>query len=88
MGTSHVAGRVRRFMSATCRLRIEGISTMAFAAAAFLTAIWPDWIEAVFRVDPDSGNGSLEWALVAVLGLAAVCAAVLTWRDYRSLAHR
>jgi hypothetical protein len=61
---------------------------MAFAAAAFLTAIWPDWIEAVFRVDPDSGNGSLEWALVAVLGLAAMCAAVLTWRDYRSLAHR
>jgi hypothetical protein len=28
---------------------------------AVVTLFWHDWIEAVFGVDPDSGNGSAEW---------------------------
>ena len=32
-----------------------------------LTLVWHDWIELVFVVDPDRGNGSVEWAIVAVL---------------------
>ena len=41
---------------------------LAAASAALLvvTVAWPDWIELVFRLDPDHGSGWLEWAIVAV----------------------
>lgn len=42
-----------------------------------------DWIEAVFRVDPDHGNGSLEWLIVAVLFVAAVALSGVTRREWR-----
>jgi hypothetical protein len=39
--------------------------------AAVLTAIVPSWIETVFNIDPDGGNGAVEWLIVAALvGLA------------------
>ena len=71
------SGPIRR------RLRLETILAIGFFVVALLTAVWPDWIETVFRVDPDHGSGSLEWAIVTVLGVAAICAAALAWRDYR-----
>lgn len=45
----------------------------------------PDWIEEVFRVDPDSGNGSLEWLIVAALTLATATLSALAWRERRGL---
>lgn len=41
---------------------------LAAASAALLvvTMAWPDWIELVFRLDPDHGSGWLEWAIVVV----------------------
>ena len=42
------------------------------AALALLTAVWPDWIEAVFGADPDQHSGEAEWLIV--LGLAALAA--------------
>jgi hypothetical protein len=50
---------------------------------AVITAIWRDWIEIVFGVDPDSHSGSLEWAIVvACLAIAVICgvAARAQWR--------
>jgi hypothetical protein len=48
-------------------------TSVACVAAFFslLAAIWPDWIEA-FGVDPDHGNGSLEWAIPIALAVVAV----------------
>jgi len=40
------------------------------AGLAVVTAIWSNWIELVFRVDPDHGNGILEWGIVIALGLS------------------
>jgi hypothetical protein len=58
-----VAGRRRR------RLEVE-LTLGALSGALFaLTLVWPDWIEVVFRVDPDGGNGALEF-LVAGTFLA------------------
>ncbi len=50
---------------------------------AVLTLVWRDWIETVFGVDPDHGNGSLEWFVVAALAVittALVVGARVEWR--------
>jgi len=44
--------------------------TATSAALFVVTLLWNDWIEIVFRVDPDHGNGWLEWfIIVAAFGL-------------------
>ena len=48
-----------------------------------VTLIWHDWIEIVFRVDPDRGNGWLEWLIVVLafgLTLTFSISARLEWR--------
>ena len=40
------------------------------AALSVLTLVWPEWIEEIFGVEPDGGNGSLEW--IIALGFLAV----------------
>ena len=58
----------------------------ASAALAIATLITPDWIEITFGVDPDRGNGALEWAIVATaLVTAASAAAVARSRWRRAL---
>ena len=32
-----------------------------------LTLVWKDWIELVFRIDPDEGNGAAEYFVAFVL---------------------
>ena len=64
--------------------RIETALSVVFAGLAIITAFWPDWIETVFRVDPDGGDGAAEWLVVAVLGVAAIAAFVLARRGYRA----
>jgi hypothetical protein len=64
--------------------RIETALSLLFAGLAIVTAFWPEWIETLFRVDPDGGNGAAEWLVVAVLGVAAIAAFILARRDYRT----
>ena len=64
--------------------RVETALSALFGVMAVVTAFWPDWIETVFRVDPDGGNGSAEWLFVAVLGVAAIVAFIAARRDYRA----
>jgi hypothetical protein len=48
-----------------------------------LTLGWRDWIELVFGIDPDRGDGSIEWLIVAALLAIATAlgiAARLEWR--------
>jgi hypothetical protein len=59
----------------------------ALAAATFVltvvTLINQEWIEAVFGVDPDHGNGSLEWIMVGVLAVATVVFGLLAFSERR-----
>lgn len=59
----------------------------ASAVLAVVTLISRKWIEFVFGVDPDGGNGGLEWAIVLVTTMTtAVCFwwARIEWRRARS----
>ena len=53
-----------------------------------LTLFWRDWIEALLMFDPDHGDGSVEWMIVAGLFLVCVLvslAARAEWRRPRPL---
>ena len=50
-------------------------SRLAHRDGRRVTLFSPDWIEAVFRVDPDKGNGSVEWLVVSILLFLAVALA-------------
>jgi hypothetical protein len=53
------------------------------AALLVVTLVWHDWIEIVFRVDPDHGSGWLEWLIVVLafgLTLAFLIGARQEWR--------
>lgn len=63
------------------RSSIERVMSVLFGLAAALTVVVPDWIEAAFHVDPDGGNGAVEWVLVIALGALAVLAGWLARRD-------
>ena len=59
----------------------------AFATAAavmfVVTLISREWIEEVVHVDPDGGNGDLEWLIVVVLAMVAVVLALTARREWR-----
>ena len=48
-----------------------------------LTLFWHNWIEVLFGVEPDGGDGSLEWALVVVLIGVTVAFSVLARTEWR-----
>jgi hypothetical protein len=55
-----------------------------------LTLISRDWIERIFHVEPDEGNGSLEWLIVAVLFVASIAliyGARMEWRRAQTSAN-
>ena len=59
---------------------LASLSLLAFIA----TLIWADWIELLFGVDPDGGDGTLE--RVVVLGLTGATAVVMALLARRNLA--
>ena len=48
-----------------------------------ITLVWPDWIEIVFHVDPDEGNGFVEWSIVGALLIATIVFIVLARYEWR-----
>ena len=79
-------------MSRALRTRfwIETILGSIVGILTIITLFWRDWIETVFGVDPDRGNGSAEWLAVAVLLVVTLTLALgarFEWRRARP-AHR
>jgi hypothetical protein len=50
-----------------------------------LTLAWRDWIEIVFRVDPDDHSGSLESLVVMVCAVATITFIVLAHHEWRRI---
>jgi hypothetical protein len=48
-----------------------------------MTAVWPTWIEALTGLDPDGGNGALEWLVVVVFGVVGVASGLLARHHFR-----
>ena len=48
-----------------------------------VTLVWPDWIEVLFGIHPDRGNGELELGIVVLLALSTVVLSVLARREWR-----
>jgi len=51
-----------------------------------VTLFWRDWIEIIFNVDPDEGNGFVEWSIVGgllVVTLILFFLARYEWRRIR-----
>ena len=52
-----------------------------------VTLVQRNWIEVAFGVDPDNGNGTLEWLIVAaflVVTIALFTLASFEWRRART----
>lgn len=65
--------------------RFTSETALAFAAAllAVLTVMDPEWIETIFGIDPDAGQGWLEVAMTGALVGAAVVSSAFARRDWR-----
>ena len=48
-----------------------------------LTVVQRDWIEIVFGVDPDQGNGTLEWLIVVTLLVVTIALFTLASNEWR-----
>jgi hypothetical protein len=66
------------------RAWLTTVMSLTSLALAGLTAVAPDWIEAVFHLSPDAGSGSVEVGSALAFLVAAVVsglAAVFCWRQ-------
>ena len=75
--------------TSTLRRRFYWEITLGIAGILLfvLTLVWRDWIELVFHLDPDAGNGAVEYLTCAVLlGAVAVSGwlARTEWRRARA----
>lgn len=64
---------------------IKSIIGGAAAVLGLMTLVWPTWIETLFGVDPDHGNGILEWFIVGTLLVLALVLGFLAHADRRQI---
>jgi len=54
------------------RFWIETALGAASAAVLAMTLVWPDWIERLFGLEPDAGDGSAEWGWAVAFAVATL----------------
>ena len=71
------------------RFWVEVALSVASGTLTALTITWTDWIERIFGLEPDGGDGSIEWGLVlafAGLTIAFIIFSRRTWLRHLCLA--
>ena len=68
------------------RYWVETGMALVSSVVLLLTVLWKDWIEIVFRVDPDQSSGSLERLIVLVSLAITVTTVALARREWRRAA--
>lgn len=67
------------------RARLQLVFAVISAGLTLLAAIVPVWIEEVTGLEPDGGNGELEWLLAVAFGLVSIVFGVLCYRTRQQL---
>jgi hypothetical protein len=65
------------------RFWVEVGMTSITTILLIMTLISREWIEALFGVDPDGGDGSLEWAIVGVLAAVSLVFSLMARGEWR-----
>ena len=65
------------------RFWMEAASALVTLFLAIITILWQNWIEIVFRVDPDHGNGSFERWIVGVAAALCLASLLLARREWK-----
>lgn len=65
------------------RFWIEVATATVCGLLALLTLIVGDWIEVVFRIDPDAHSRTAEWLIVVLLGAGVIVSAVMAGDEWR-----
>jgi hypothetical protein len=69
------------------RFWVESALAVLAGALAVVTIVWPDWIELLFGVEPDEGNGSLEVMITVAAACLAIAFSLLAGFEWRSRAR-
>jgi hypothetical protein len=64
------------------RFWVEVALGVASGALTALTITWTDWIELIFGIEPDGGDGSTEWGLVLTFAGLTIAFIVLSRRTW------
>lgn len=66
------------------RFWLEVALAILTAATAIATIVWGDWIELVFGIEPDEGNGTLELGVTLTIAVVSAILAMAARADWRS----
>lgn len=70
------------------RFWLEAASALFTLLLAVVTIVWQNWIEIVFRVDPDHGAGSLERWVVGAAAVLCLTSLLLARREWKGAGPR
>jgi len=79
-------GRMQTLMRVRSRFWITAGLGVSSLSLMVVTLLWRDWIEIVFEVDPDSGNGSFEWLIVIALFVVTTTSFLFARTEWRRAA--
>ena len=73
------------FMNQRVRARfwIEAVFAGILGVLLVITMISRGWIEILFGVDPDHGDGSVEWAVLGLIGIVCCVLSVSAHSEWR-----